>query len=46
MNVNCHTVELWCQKYRNRKAERTIMDILSVAKGRGRKEKITGEAKA
>ena len=45
LNVNRHTVELWCQKYRNRTSEQTIMDILSVAEGRGRKEEITGEAK-
>ena len=45
LNVNRHTVELWCQKYRNRTPEQTIMDILSVAEGRGRKEEITGEAK-
>ena len=42
LNVNRHTVELWCQKYRNRTPEQTIMDILSVAEGRGRKEEITG----
>ena len=45
LNVNRHTVELWCQKYRNRTSEQTIMDILSVAEGRGRKEEITGEAR-
>jgi transposase len=45
LNVNRHTVELWCQKYRNRTTKQTIMDILSVAEGRGRKEEITGEAK-
>ncbi len=45
LGVNRHTVELWCQKYRNRTDEQTILDILSVSKGRGRKEEITGEAK-
>jgi predicted regulator of amino acid metabolism with ACT domain len=25
LNVNRHTVELWCQKYRNRTPEQTIM---------------------
>lgn len=45
LHVNRHTVELWCQKYRNRTDEQTIMDILSVSSGRGRKEEITGEAK-
>lgn len=45
LGINRHTVELWCQKYRKRTDEQTIMDILSVAEGRGRKEEITGEAK-
>ena len=45
MGVNRHTVELWCNKYRNRTSEQTIDDILSTAEGRGRKEEISGEAK-
>ena len=45
LGVNRHTVELWCQKYRNRTDEQSLMDILSVSEGRGRKEEITGEAK-
>ena len=45
LNINRHTVELWCKKYRNRTEKQTIMDILSIAEGRGRKEEITGEAK-
>lgn len=45
IGVNRHTVELWCKKYRNRDANQTILDVLSVSKGRGRKEEITGEAK-
>ena len=45
IGVNRHTVELWCQKYRNRDADQTILDILSVSEGRGRKAEITGEAK-
>ena len=45
LNINRHTVALWCQKYRNRTVDQTIMDILSVSESRGRKEEITGEAK-
>lgn len=45
VNVHRHTVELWCQKYRNRTDEQTLKDVIGVAKGRGRKEEITGEAK-
>ena len=45
MSINRHTVELWCNKYRNRTPEQTIYDILNVSLGRGRKEEITGEAK-
>ncbi len=45
LNINRHTVELWCKKYRNRTDDQTIMDILSVSEGRGRKEEINGEAK-
>ena len=45
MSINRHTVELWCNKYRNRTPEQTIYDILNVSPGRGRKEEITGEAK-
>ena len=45
IGVNRHTVELWGKKYRNRSADQTILDVLSVSEGRGRKEEITGEAK-
>jgi len=45
LGINRHTVDLWVKKYRQRKPENSIMDILSVSKGRGRKEEITGEAK-
>ena len=45
IGVNRHTVELWCQKYRDRGKDQTMLDILSVSEGRGRKEEITGEAK-
>ena len=45
MGINRHTVELWCQKYRNRSENQSLLDILSVSEGRGRKEEITGEAR-
>lgn len=45
IGVSRHTVELWCQKYRNRGADQTMLDVLSVSEGRGRKAQITGEAK-
>lgn len=40
-----HTAELWIKKYRNRSEDDSIEDLISVGKGRGRKEEITGEAK-
>lgn len=46
MNVNRHTVELWVKKYRNRTEKQTLKDLLNVEEGRGRKEQVTGEAKA
>jgi transposase len=46
LGVNRHTVELWVKKYRERSSDKTISEILSVDKGRGRKEEISGEAKA
>lgn len=46
LGVNRHTVDLWVKKYRQRKPENGIMEIPSVSRGRGRKEEITGEAKA
>ncbi len=45
LGINKRTVLLWNKKYKNRKPEDTIDDILSVSEGRGPKEKITGEAK-
>ena len=45
MGINRHTVELWCQKYRNRSEDQSLLDILNVSEGRGRKEEITGEAR-
>ena len=44
IGVDRHTVELWCQKYRNRGVGQTMLDVLSVSEGRGRKEEITGGA--
>lgn len=45
LGINRHTVELWCKKYRNRTKEQSLLDVLRVSAGRGRKEEITGEAK-
>lgn len=45
VGVSRHTAELWIKKYRNRSEKDSIKDLLSVSKGRGRKEEITGEAK-
>ena len=45
VGVSRHTAELWIRKYRNRSEKDSIKDLLSVGKGRGRKEEITGEAK-
>ena len=45
VGVSRHTAELWIKKYRNRSEKDSIKDLLSVGKGRGRKEEITGEAK-
>jgi len=45
VGVSRHTAELWINKYRNRSEKDSIKDLLSVGKGRGRKEEITGEAK-
>ena len=36
IGVNRHTVELWCKKYRNRGADQTLLDVLSVSEGRGK----------
>ena len=46
LGINRHTVELWVKKYRNRSPETTLEELLNVSEGRGRKEEITGEAKA
>ena len=45
VGVSRHTAELWIKKYRTRSEKDSIKDLLSVSKGRGRKEEITGEAK-
>lgn len=46
LGINRRTVILWVKKYKERSPEDTIDDLLSVSSGRGRKEVITGEAKA
>lgn len=45
LNISRHTVELWVKKYRSRTPKDSLEDLLSVSKGRGRKEQITGEAR-
>lgn len=45
LGINKRTVLLWTKKYRNRSANETLDDILSVSEGRGPKEEISGEAK-
>lgn len=45
LNINRHTVELWVNKYRNRKDSDSLDDLLSVSEGRGRKAEILGDAK-
>ena len=45
VGVSRHTAELWIKKYRTRSEEDSIEKLLSVSKGRGRKEEIVGEAR-
>lgn len=45
LGINKRTVLLWVNKYINRSEDDTLKSILSVSKGRGCKEEITGEAK-
>lgn len=45
LGINKRTVLLWTKKYRNRSANETLDDILSVSEGRGPKEEFSGEAK-
>ena len=45
LNINRHTVELWVNKYRNRKENDSLDDLLTVSEGRGRKAEILGDAK-
>lgn len=45
LGINRRTVLHWTKKYRNRSADETLDDILSVSKGRGPKEEISSEAK-
>ena len=45
VGVSRHTAELWIKKYRTRTEEDSIEKLLSVSKGRGRKEEIVGEAR-
>ena len=45
LGINRHTVDLWVNKYRNRKENQTVDEILSVSEGRGRKPVYSGEAR-
>ncbi len=45
LGINRHTIDLWNKKYRQRKPENSIMELISVSEGRGRKKEITREAK-
>lgn len=45
LDISRHTAELWIKKYRARTEDDSIEALLSINKGRGRKEEITGEAK-
>lgn len=45
LGINKRTVLIWTHKYRDRSADETLDDILSVSPGRGPKEEISGEAK-
>ena len=45
LGLNRRTVMLWVNKYKNRKEDDLLEDLLNVAEGRGRKEQIVGEAK-
>lgn len=45
LGISRHTAELWINKYRTRSKDEPLETLLSIDKGRGRKEEITGEAK-
>lgn len=45
LGINKRTVLLWTNKYANRNKEDTLEDLLNVAKGRGCKDEIVGEAR-
>lgn len=45
LGINRHTADLWIKKYRSRSSDTPIDELLNVAKGRGCKDEITGEAK-
>ena len=46
LGISRHTAELWIKKYRQRTPKDTLESLLSVSEGRGRKEEISGEARA
>lgn len=45
LGINKRTVLLWTNRYANRSDDETLDDLLNVAKGRGCKDVITGEAR-
>lgn len=45
LGINKRTVLLWVNRYTKRSQDDTLDDLLNVAKGRGCKDEITGEAK-
>lgn len=45
LGINKRTVLLWTKKYVGRSDDETLDDLLNVAKGRGCKDEITGEAR-
>lgn len=45
LGINKRTVLLWVNKYAKRNKDDTLEGLLNIAKGRGCKEEITGEAK-
>lgn len=45
LGIHRHTADLWIKKYRTRSSDASVDELLNVAKGRGCKDEITGEAK-
>lgn len=45
LNIYRHSADLWISKYSNHKKDDSIMNLLSISEGRGRKKDIPSEAK-